>query len=156
MKANTEETPWNLQKIRRNKKLDAAKNKGLEKLVPNNRAIELLETVLAPEDKICIEGNNQKRLKIINSTIGSADLISIKIKLFKFPFFSINTWLYNIYMNRIKRDIYNILRSLAPVINNKKDVKIPKEILLYNLFSSRVFINKIIEKTAYVEAVERR
>lgn len=59
-------------------------------------------------------------------------------------------------MNRIKRDIYNILRSLAPVINNKKDVKIPKEILLYNLFSSRVFINKIIEKTAYVEAVERR
>ena len=41
MKANTEETPWNLQKIRRNEKLDAAKNKGLEKLVPNDRAIEL-------------------------------------------------------------------------------------------------------------------
>jgi len=34
-------------------------------------------------EPICIEGNNQKRLKIINSTIGSADLISIKIKLFK-------------------------------------------------------------------------
>ncbi|MGP4119936.1 malonate decarboxylase subunit alpha [Psychrobacter aquimaris] len=73
MKANTEETPWNLQKIRRNKKLDAAKNKGLEKLVPNDRAIELLETVLAPEDKICIEGNNQKQADFLSECLSQCN-----------------------------------------------------------------------------------
>ena len=73
MKANTEETPWNLQKIRRNEKLDAAKNKGLEKLVPNDRAIELLETVLAPEDKICIEGNNQKQADFLSECLSQCN-----------------------------------------------------------------------------------
>lgn len=73
MKANTEETPWNLQKIRRNKKLDAAKNKGLEKLVPNDRAIELLETVLSPEDKICIEGNNQKQADFLSECLSQCN-----------------------------------------------------------------------------------
>ncbi len=73
MKANTEETSWNLQKIRRNKKLDAAKNKGLEKLVPNDRAIELLETVLAPEDKICIEGNNQKQADFLSECLSQCN-----------------------------------------------------------------------------------
>lgn len=73
MKANTEETSWNLQKIRRNKKLDAAKNKGLDKLVPNDRAVELLETVLASEDKICIEGNNQKQADFLSECLSQCN-----------------------------------------------------------------------------------
>ncbi|WP_201507857.1 malonate decarboxylase subunit alpha [Psychrobacter proteolyticus] len=73
MKANVEEKIWNLQKIRRDKKLDAARSKGLEKLVPNDRAIELLETVLAPEDKICIEGNNQKQADFLSECLSQCD-----------------------------------------------------------------------------------
>jgi len=73
MKANTEEKIWNLQKIRRDKKLDAAKSKGLEKLVPNNRAIELLETVLSPEDKVCIEGNNQKQADFLSECLSQCN-----------------------------------------------------------------------------------
>lgn len=73
MKANTEEKIWNLQKIRRDKKLDAAKSKGLEKLVPNNRAIELLETVLSPEDRVCIEGNNQKQADFLSECLSQCN-----------------------------------------------------------------------------------
>ena len=73
MKANTEEKIWNLQKIRRDKKLDAAKTKGLEKLVPNNRAIELLETVLSPEDRVCIEGNNQKQADFLSECLSQCN-----------------------------------------------------------------------------------
>lgn len=73
MKANIEETPWNLQKIYRNKKLDAARKKGLEKLVPNDRVIELLETVLAPKDKICIEGNNQKQADFLSECLSQCN-----------------------------------------------------------------------------------
>jgi malonate decarboxylase alpha subunit len=73
MKANVEEKIWNLQKIRRDKKLDAAKSKGLEKLVPNNRAIELLETVLSPEDRVCIEGNNQKQADFLSECLSQCN-----------------------------------------------------------------------------------
>ncbi|MGE6441652.1 malonate decarboxylase subunit alpha [Psychrobacter sp. NPDC078409] len=73
MKANTEEKIWNLQKIRRDKKLDAAKSKGLEKLIPNNRAIELLETVLSPEDRVCIEGNNQKQADFLSECLSQCN-----------------------------------------------------------------------------------
>ena len=73
MKANTEEKIWNLQKIRRDKKLDAAKSKGLEKLVPNDRAIELLETVLSPEDRVCIEGNNQKQADFLSECLSQCN-----------------------------------------------------------------------------------
>ena len=73
MKTNIEEKKWNLQKNRRVSKLTAAKNKGLEKLVPSDRTIELLETVLASEDKVCIEGNNQKQADFLSECLSQCN-----------------------------------------------------------------------------------
>lgn len=73
MKANTDEKVWDTQKTRRLTKLNAAKDRGLSKLVPNDRAIELLETVIVCEDKVCIEGNNQKQADFLSECLSQCN-----------------------------------------------------------------------------------
>jgi len=73
MHTQNKERPWHQQKIRRQEKLDAARAKGLEKRVANERTTELLETVISPEDRVCIEGNNQKQADFLSECLSRCD-----------------------------------------------------------------------------------
>ena len=56
---------WDSERQRRNKKLArAALALGAalrDKVVPADRTVTLLEAVIEPEDRVCMEGNNQKQ-----------------------------------------------------------------------------------------------
>jgi malonate decarboxylase alpha subunit len=56
---------WDSERQRRNRKLErAASVLGAslrDKVVPADVAVQLLEAVLEPGDRVCLEGNNQKR-----------------------------------------------------------------------------------------------
>ncbi|GAA0307476.1 malonate decarboxylase subunit alpha [Psychrobacter aestuarii] len=73
MHTQNKERPWHQQKIRRQEKLDAARAKGLEKCVTNERTTELLETVISPQDRVCIEGNNQKQADFLSECLSRCD-----------------------------------------------------------------------------------
>ncbi len=73
MNTTINETTWDTQKTKRLAKIHAAANKGLKKLVPNDRVVELLETVIAREDKVCIEGNNQKQADFLSESLSQCN-----------------------------------------------------------------------------------
>ena len=73
MNANIEDNTWDVQKRKRLSKLKDAKSKGLDKLIPSEKAIELLETVIASEDKVCIEGNNQKQADFLSECLSQCN-----------------------------------------------------------------------------------
>ena len=68
---------WDRSIKLRNLKLDkavAAVGTGLrEKVVPAERAVALLEAVLMPGDRVCLEGNNQKQADFLAETLTKVD-----------------------------------------------------------------------------------
>ena len=66
-------TDWNRGAAQRRRRLEAARERGLGKLVPAERAVELLETVLAPGDRLCVEGNNQKHADFLSACLAKVD-----------------------------------------------------------------------------------
>lgn len=69
----TQKKSWNTQKVRRQKKLDLAEQKGFGKQVDAQLAKELLETVISCGDRVCLEGNNQKQADFLSKTLSQCD-----------------------------------------------------------------------------------
>lgn len=68
-----QENVWDTQKIKRQQKLDLAKKKGFLKQVDANRVKELLETVISCNDRVCLEGNNQKQADFLSKALSQCD-----------------------------------------------------------------------------------
>ena len=64
---------WDKQRTRRQEKLDLAQQKGFSKQVEHARAIELLETVIASGDRVCLEGNNQKQADFLSKCLSQCN-----------------------------------------------------------------------------------
>ena len=64
---------WDRQRTRRQEKLDLAQQKGFSKQVEHARAIELLETVIASGDRVCLEGNNQKQADFLSKCLSQCN-----------------------------------------------------------------------------------
>lgn len=64
---------WDKQRTRRQEKLNQAKQKGFEKKVEHARVIELLETVIACGDRVCLEGNNQKQADFLSKSLSQCN-----------------------------------------------------------------------------------
>jgi len=64
---------WDKQRTRRQEKLNQAKEKGFEKKVEHARVIELLETVIACGDRVCLEGNNQKQADFLSKSLSQCN-----------------------------------------------------------------------------------
>ncbi len=64
---------WNTLQISRSIRLERAAAAGLERIVPAAKTKELLEAVIQPGDRVCIEGNNQKQADYLSETLASVD-----------------------------------------------------------------------------------
>ena len=64
---------WDKQRTRRQEKLNQAKEKGFEKKVEHAHVIELLETVIACGDRVCLEGNNQKQADFLSKSLSQCN-----------------------------------------------------------------------------------
>ena len=57
----------------RDARLARARNIAAEKIVPADRAIALLEAVIEPGDRVCIEGDNQKQADFLARCLAGVD-----------------------------------------------------------------------------------
>jgi malonate decarboxylase alpha subunit len=64
---------WNLGAEERARRLERAARAGLGKVVDAARIDELLYAVLAPGDRICVEGNNQKHADFLSGALSRLD-----------------------------------------------------------------------------------
>ena len=64
---------WNTLQLSRSIRLERAAAAGLERIVPAARTRDLLEAVIQPGDRVCIEGNNQKQADFLSETLASVD-----------------------------------------------------------------------------------
>jgi len=64
---------WNRGAAERRRRLEAARTRGLDKRVPAERVVELLEAVLAPGDRLCVEGDNQKHADFLSACLAQVD-----------------------------------------------------------------------------------
>ena len=64
---------WDSLRQSRVKRLNRAASIGLGKHVPASRVVELLEAVIEPEDRVCIEGNNQKQADYLSEKLATVD-----------------------------------------------------------------------------------
>ncbi|MBI2308100.1 MAG: malonate decarboxylase subunit alpha [Rhodocyclales bacterium] len=65
--------PWDSLRRRRDGRLARAKALGLDKNVPAERVVQLLETVIEPGDRVCLEGNNQKQADFLARALAKVD-----------------------------------------------------------------------------------
>ena len=74
---NPAEKIWDHERQRRNRKLDrAASALGgslRDKVVTANKAVQLLEAVIEPHDRVCLEGNNQKQADFLAQSLTRVD-----------------------------------------------------------------------------------
>jgi len=64
---------WNTLQLSRGIRLERAAAAGLGRIVPAAKTKELLEAVIQPGDRVCIEGNNQKQADFLSETLASVD-----------------------------------------------------------------------------------
>ena len=64
---------WDSLRQSRNRRLNRAADLGLDRLIPASRTVELLEAVIEPGDRVCIEGNNQKQADFLSEVLASVD-----------------------------------------------------------------------------------
>lgn len=64
---------WNSLQLSRGTRLERAAAAGLGRIVPANKTKELLEAVIQPGDRVCIEGNNQKQADFLSEMLASVD-----------------------------------------------------------------------------------
>lgn len=57
----------------RGERIDRARREGFERIVPAPRVTALLETVLAPGDRVCLEGNNQKQADFLAACLAAVN-----------------------------------------------------------------------------------
>lgn len=70
---NDHADPWRRGARTRAERLGAARERGFSTVVPHARATELLQTLLRPGDRICIEGNNQKHADFLSQALAAVD-----------------------------------------------------------------------------------
>ena len=66
-------TTWSQKQQRKAQKLAKACDSGFDKYVPHERIIALLETVIDPGDRVCLEGNNQKQADFLSKSLSGCD-----------------------------------------------------------------------------------
>lgn len=70
---NIPKDSWNTLQISRSQRLERAATAGLGKIVPAVSTKELLEAVIQPGDRVCVEGNNQKQADFLSEVLASVD-----------------------------------------------------------------------------------
>ena len=60
---------WDTLRQSRARRLERAAGQGLGKAVPAERIIDLLEAVIQPGDRVCLEGNNQKQADFLSESL---------------------------------------------------------------------------------------
>lgn len=64
---------WQKQRRERQARLDKASGLASGKLVPHENTKALLEAIIRPGDRVCLEGDNQKQADFLAETLASAD-----------------------------------------------------------------------------------
>lgn len=64
---------WNTLQLSRGTRLERAAAAGLGQIVSAAKTKELLEAVIQPGDRVCIEGNNQKQADFLSEVLASVD-----------------------------------------------------------------------------------
>lgn len=70
---NAPRESWNAMQLSRLARLERAASAGIGKIVPSNKVVELLESVILPSDRLCVEGNNQKQADFLSEALASVD-----------------------------------------------------------------------------------
>ncbi|MFC5302257.1 malonate decarboxylase subunit alpha [Azospira restricta] len=65
--------PWDGLRRRQQGRLERAATLGLGRMVPAERVGQLLETVIEPGDRVCLEGNNQKQADFLARALAKVD-----------------------------------------------------------------------------------
>ena len=60
---------WDTLRQSRNRRLERAAALGFGKEIPADRIIDLLEAVIQPGDRVCLEGNNQKQADFLSESL---------------------------------------------------------------------------------------
>jgi malonate decarboxylase alpha subunit len=66
-------TEWQKQRSERNARLEAGSHYASGKLVPPEKAKALLEAIVRPGDRICLEGDNQKQADFLAEVLADVD-----------------------------------------------------------------------------------
>src|SRR5271163_1881437 len=64
---------WQKQRSERNDRLEAGSRFSSGKIVPPESAKALLEVVIRPGDRVCLEGDNQKQADFLADALASVD-----------------------------------------------------------------------------------
>lgn len=64
---------WDSLRQSRGRRLERAAAIGLGKAVPAERIVDLLEAVIQPGDRVCLEGNNQKQADFLSESLADCD-----------------------------------------------------------------------------------
>ena len=67
------QTSWDTRRQRRQARLQRATQAGIGRQVEASRIKTLLETVIAPGDRLCLEGNNQKQADFLAQALSECD-----------------------------------------------------------------------------------
>ena len=60
---------WDILRQSRGRRLERAASLGFGKEIPDDRIIDLLEAVIQPGDRVCLEGNNQKQADFLSESL---------------------------------------------------------------------------------------
>ena len=60
---------WDSLRQSRSRRLGRAASLGFGKEIPVDRIIDLLEAVIQPGDRVCLEGNNQKQADFLSESL---------------------------------------------------------------------------------------
>lgn len=74
---NAPREPWNAMQLSRLNRLERAASAGIGKIVAPSRAVDLLEAVIQPGDRVCIEGNNQKQADFLSESLAAVDVSKV-------------------------------------------------------------------------------
>ncbi|MBE7204316.1 MAG: malonate decarboxylase subunit alpha, partial [Parafilimonas terrae] len=66
-------TEWRGEKQARDRRLDAGRAYASGKVVPAEAAVDLLEAILRPGDRVCLEGDNQKQADCLARALSACD-----------------------------------------------------------------------------------
>lgn len=68
---------WDTLRQSRARRLERAASLGFDKEIPTDRIVELLEAVITPGDRVCLEGNNQKQADFLAESLANCDTAAI-------------------------------------------------------------------------------
>src|SRR6187402_2678890 len=70
-------TNWQRQRIARDARLEAGAKFARGKIVETRDATRLMEAVIRPGDRVCLEGDNQKQADLLSSALLAVDLAKV-------------------------------------------------------------------------------